>query len=384
MKRCWLAEATEDGLQAHRRLTYLRVQSSELMHSVEEASISLAWSSSAASPRHFNDEDVACDRSRYLARARPAHNSTAHMISHRFFQLLLSIAVVLFVSVHSHAEPILSLTFDDPEGTALTVPDAEVASGTGGKAQLLLEKADWVEGSAQNVFQVIREPVMGTKGFLRLINDKQVPGQRGFVITPTGIDTSLAAFSQIENGKVVLNGAIDMFFRYNEEVPSQQELVPHLLYIGGGDGLRLVVEADAGTVAATLVDEKDETVFDTDLDGVADATKAKTSFVNAVPIDPETAYHLAVAFETSKVGVVTAKVFLKAGHGAINPKEDEDLVSQGTFSVITKDSEKALRNGSFSIGAHSRSSPAKVILDLAAFRIFKPAPAIFPDILGKS
>ena len=304
------------------------------------------------------------------------------MISLQNFQRLLNVTVFLLLIVRSHAEPILSLTFDDPNGTGLTVHDAEVASGAGGKAELKLEKSDWVEGSTQEIFKVITDSAMGTKAFLRLIDDKQVPGTRGFVITPSGIDTSLASLSQIENGKHLFNGAVDMFFRYNEEIPSGQELVPNLFSIGG-TGLRLIVESDAGTVAALLVDEKEEMIFDTDLDGAADATRVKTSAVKPAPIDPEVAYHLAVSFETTDAGVVTAKVFLKAGHGAINTEEDEDLVSQVSFSVIDADPEKTLQSGSFSIGANSRSSPAKVILDLAAFRIFKPAPAIFPDISGK-
>jgi hypothetical protein len=305
------------------------------------------------------------------------------MVSHHNLQRLASVAIFLFLIVRSQADPVLSLTFDDPNSTALIDSGAEVASGAGGKAQLMLEESDWVEGAIQKVFQVIPDSVMGTRAFLRLINDKEIPGTRGIIITPSGIDTSLASFSQIEKGKVVFNGAFDMFFRYNEETPSQQELVPNLLYIGGTGGLRLIVESDGGTIAATLVDEKDGTVFDNDLDGVADATWAKTLFLKDAPIDPETVYHLAVSFETTDAGVVTAKVFLKAGNGAINSKEDEDLVSQGSFSVISEDPEKTLKNSSFSIGAHSRSSPAKVILDLAAFRIFKPSPAIFPDISGK-
>ena len=305
------------------------------------------------------------------------------MISRQNFQRLLKVTVFLFLIVRLYADPILSLTFDDPNGTALTVPDAEIASGAGGKAQLRLEKSDWTEGSTQKIFQVIADSAMGTKSFLRLVDDKQqVPGTRGFIITPSGIDTSLAALARIENGKFVINGAFDMFFRYNEEIPSQQALVPNLVSIGG-IGLRLIVESDAETIVANLVDEKDETIFDTDLDGATDATRVKTSFVKTAPIDPEVVYHLAVSFETTEDGVVTLKVFLKAGHGAINSKEDEDLVSQASFSVINEDSEKTLQNGSFSIGANSRSSPAKVILDLAGFRIFKPTPAIFPDISGK-
>lgn len=301
------------------------------------------------------------------------------MISHQNFHALLKVIAFFFLIGRLHADPILSLTLDDPNGTALTIRDAEVASGTGGTVQLRLEKSD----ETQTCFEVIKDSAMGEKPFLRIIDDKQIPGSRGFVIMPSGIDTSLAAISQIENGKIVFNGGLDMFFRYNEETPSQQELVPNLLYIGG-TGLRLIVESDSGSIAATLADEKDETVFDTDLDGTADATSVKTSFVKAAPIDPEAVYHLAVSFETTNDGVVTLKVFLKMGNGAINSKEDEDLVSKASFKLISEDPDKTLQSSSFPIGANSRSGPAKVILDLAAFRIFRPAPAIFPDISGKN
>ena len=39
-------------------------------------------------------------------------------------------------------------------------------------------------------------------------------------------------------------------------------------------------------------------------------------------------------------------------------------------------------NGSFSTEANSKSA-AKVIFERGAFRVFKPAPVIFPDISGK-
>jgi hypothetical protein len=307
----------------------------------------------------------------------------AHMIPNSFLRHLFKAAILLALATPSRAEPVLSFVFDDPNGQAANVRDAQVASGTGGEARLRLEEADWSDpAAAEKVFQIVVDTTMGTKAFLRLINDKENPGSRGVVIAPAGAEVSLAAISRNAEGKVAFNGGIDMFFRYSEELPSQQELLPNLLSIGGGS-LRLVVEADSGSMIATLVDDKQGTIIDTDGDGTADATRVSTSPVKPAPIDPEAPYHLAIAFETGDSGVVTAKVFLKPGTGPIDTKQDEDLVSQATFSVITEDSETSLHNGSFSIGTISRTDPAKAILDLAAFRIFVPAPAIFPDISGK-
>jgi hypothetical protein len=316
------------------------------------------------------------------------------------FRGLLKIAAFVLLTARSQADAILSLTFDDPkdlfagyaEGISLldiqatpAIRETEVASGIGGTAQLKVDSTELVEGAAEppTRFQLIKDSVMGTKAFLRLINDKRAPGTAGSaVVVPNGFENSLASLSTSENGKVALNGGVDMFFRYTEDAPSLPELIPHLLSVRG-DGIRLLVESDAGSIAASFSDGKGETVFDTDLDGTADASGVKTSFVNAAPIDPEAPYHLAISFKTADTGVVTVRVFLQAGYGAIDTREDTDLVSKGEFSVVTDDSEKSLKNGDFSLGVDSRSSPERAILDLAAFRIFRPAPAIFPDISGK-
>ncbi len=242
------------------------------------------------------------------------------MIPHQYLLRLIKIkvAVFLLLAVRSHAGPILSLTFDDPGGVfgrysegislwdkgTVTLSEAEIASGLGGKAQLKIDSTEWVEGSTEppKSFQLVTDPVMGTKAFLRLILDKQVPGTRGLaVIIPNGIETSLASLSQIEKGKVVFNGGLDLFFRYNEESPSQPELVPNILHTGGY-GLHLEVESDGGSVIALFTDGKNENIFDTDLDGTADANRVKTLFVQAVPIDPEAMYHLAISLETQTPG----------------------------------------------------------------------------------
>jgi hypothetical protein len=322
------------------------------------------------------------------------------MIAYPFFQRYLKAVVFVLIAAQAYAGPILSLTFDDPDGVLAaypegislldmrsnpTIAESVIASGFGGKGQVRLESLEWVDeaGEPPKSMQLITDSAMGTKAFLRLYNNKQQPGTRGqALITPSGSETSLASLAKIENGKLVLNGGVDMFFRYNEESPELQELVPHLVSIGG-DGIRLIVESDAGGIAALLSDCKSETSFDTDLDGTADATVVKTSLVKAAPIDPETPYHVAISFQTADTGAVTVKAFLKPGNGPIDTREDTDLISKAEFSFIDTDSEKSLKRGEFTIGGDSRSSPERSILDLAAFRIFKPAPTIFPDISGK-
>ena len=315
------------------------------------------------------------------------------------FERLLKITAFLFLTAQAQADPILSLTFDDPkdlfaayaEGISLVdiqatpmIRETEIASGVGGIGRLKVDSTELVEGAGEppTRFQLIRDTVMGTKAFLRLINDKRAPGTAGStVITPSGFDSSLASFAQFDNGSVALNGGLDLFFRYTEENPSQPELVPNL-FSAVGDGIRLFVESDGKGVNALFTNDKDGDLFDTDLDGKADAHRVMTSPVNPGQIDSEAVYHLAVSFQTADTGVVTVKVFLQSGYGAIDTREETDLVSTAEFRVITDDSEKSLKGGEFSIQADSRSGPERAILDLAAFRIFRPAPAIFPDISG--
>ena len=134
---------------------------------------------------------------------------------------------------------------------------------------------------------------------------------------------------------------------------------------------------------ARLDDEKGELIFDTDLDGAADAVRVNTTFVNSAEFDPEKFQHLAVWFQTGEDGTVTLKVFFKEGAGSINTGEDADLASMATFRIITDDSNKLFDHGSLAIGPSSRRNPEVIHNDIAAFRLFKPAPAVFPDLTGE-
>ncbi len=72
--------------------------------------------------------------------------------------------------------------------------------------------------------------------------------------------------------------------------------------------------------------------------------KALSSEDHGIPlscraIPSRSTYHLAVSFGTDGAGVMTRKVFLKNGNGAINATLKDDLVAKATFKVITEDPE---------------------------------------------
>ena len=67
---------------------------------------------------------------------------------------------------------------------------------------------------------------------------------------PQGVETSMASLSSFKNGKVFLNGGIDMFFRYSEEPPSAN-LMPGI-FGSQGLGLHFLVEAHEGSVSCEV------------------------------------------------------------------------------------------------------------------------------------
>jgi hypothetical protein len=209
--------------------------------------------------------------------------------------------------------------------------------------------------------------------------NKTVSGTSGVIrIKPEAEGNSMAAISQFKDGKIFLNGGIDMFFRYSEE-PAPLELMPYI-FSSQGAGVHFTIHADEQSVVAFLNDSEGQTVFDTDLEGTADAERVDTRKVNSAQFDPEKFQHLAVWFKTADDGTVTMKVFFKLGAGPINTAEDADLVSATSFRIITDQSSKLLQEGPLAIAAHSRNQPELIHNDVAAFRLFAPTPAIFPGL----
>jgi hypothetical protein len=295
--------------------------------------------------------------------------------------------------------PILSVVFDDPNRLFLDHPDGlslldfrnssdieseNAATAVGGLVHIKVNSGDgqWSEdGDPPKAFVLLSKPDEGVNSALRIVGNKGVPGTSGVVrIVPQGAETSMGAMSSFNERKIFLNGGIDLFFRYSEEPPSM-DLMPFIFSSQGG--LHFVIHADQKSVIAILNDPQERQIFDTDLDGSADAARVESALVNQILLDPERFHHLAIWFQTAEDGTITMKVFCKGGAGPINTAEDTDLVSKGTFRIITDDTTALFEQGSLAIGPNSRNLPDIVHTDIAAFRIFAPAPDVFPDLAGK-
>lgn len=294
---------------------------------------------------------------------------------------------------------ILSVVFDDPQQLFAAFPDGvsraemqdntdlhdkHVATGTGGSAKLELGGGDWAEGSGEppKAFVLLTNPDEGVKSALRINGNKTIPGTSGIVrIKPDAAETSMAAISTFKDGKIFLNGGIDIFFRYSEE-PPPVDLVP-FLFSSQGPGLHFGIHAHEQSFTAFLNDSEGTQIFDKDLDGTPDTERVDTEKTNTAQLDPEKFQHLAVWFQTADDGTITMKVFFKAGTGSINTAEDTDLVSATSFRIITDNPAKLLEHGSLAIAANSRANPEVIHNDVAAFRLFAPTPAVFPSLAGE-
>jgi hypothetical protein len=302
-------------------------------------------------------------------------------------------------SKETQPSPILSVVFDDPnqlfasfsEGISLAdmqnnsdLRDKEIATGTGGTAKLEIGGGDRDEGSGDppKAFAWLSNPDEGIKSALRVNGNKTVSGTSGAIrIKPAAEGNSMAAISQFKDGKIFLNGGIDMFFRYSEE-PAPLDLAP-FIFSSQGPGLHFAIHAADGSVIAFLNDPEGQQVFDTDLDGAADAERVDTVKVNSAQFNPEKFQHLAIWFQTADDGTVTMKIFFKMGAGSINTAEEVDLVSSTSFRILTDQASKLLQHESLAIAANSRGNPEMIHDDVAAFRLFAPAPAVFPGLTGE-
>ena len=235
----------------------------------------------------------------------------------------------------SAPSPILSVVFDDPNQLFSAFPDGitlsdmqnnselhnrDAATGVGGTARLEIGGGDREEASgeapkeAPKAFVLLSNPDQGVKSALRVNGNKTVPGTSGLIrISPQGVESSMAALSSFKDGKIFLDGAFDIFFRYSEE-PVPLEFRP-FIFSAHGPGLHFVIHAHDETVIAFLNDPEEQQIFDTDLDGTADTERVDTTKANSVQFDSEKFQHLAVWFQTAEDGTVTMKGLLQAGNG---------------------------------------------------------------------
>jgi len=310
--------------------------------------------------------------------------------------LLLHVPIVsgLCFALSLHAEIILDLTFDDPGGVIKAKPEGfsaitsefngsrtTIASGNGGRVlpQINQGPASGQEGKpAAAKVQVLTQPAMGTPAFLHLTLDgNSVARTVSAAIIPDTAATSLSALVTYENGLAIINGGFDFFCRATVD----GDATPAIGLWAKCGPLSFSVKTDPVEQGVFLKVFAGKDSLDVRGDTTGNKSELNAKTMRQTFIESGQLYHIAVAFRTTSEGVIAMDVYLQPGNGPMK-RESSILVSLENFRVLAKDpGAVADRTEKILIGL-SRSESTQT-LDLAAFRIFKPLPEVFPGIDGK-
>ena len=301
-------------------------------------------------------------------------------------------ALLMILALPLRAEVILDLRFDDAEHTVSSHPEgvtslspaqikAGVTSGKGGVgAPNLTPKTgvDVTAGEESAKFQIAQEPAIpGAPTFLRAsFTEGSQYKMIGARITHDSPDTSLSAMAKVVNGRLHLDGGLDFFFRLGADAADYTGKINLWAKL---DQLTFTLssEAEGGKGLRAALSCR-EPVFA--LNGAQTPSKqgAQSRFTSEVPLRAGEIYHAAVRFTTSADGLITVEVFLQEGGGAIKAGTTTlNSVIEGIriFPAEAVPSE----TDRITINLADQGIPQS--LDLAAIRIFKPAPDIFPALI---
>ncbi len=297
--------------------------------------------------------------------------------------------LVFGLALSARAEIVLNLVLDDPKGLIKNQPGgmvkagpefaastASVASGVGGRAIPQVVEGPAKERKADEwKIQVLAEPAMGTPAFLRgSLIANPVTRSVGAGIVPADVASSLSGLVTYQDGHAVINGAFDFFIRFNAEGMSQPRF--GLWGKAGVLGFNFNVVSNERTAALKVFTRKKSLNFGGDKTGDKEGVEVRSDV--EVFFDSDVIYHVAISFHTSEQGGITVTVSLQPGTGPMNAA-DATVAAIRNFWVVGEEDRAMPDKIALALG---RSEQAQT-MDLAAFRIFKPAPDIFPGIDGK-
>lgn len=254
-----------------------------------------------------------------------------------------------------HADVVFEANFDSPEKMVSKGGSATLTAYSTNKATV--ETASPLAANAG--------------GFLRV--DAQAdskPGHAGGVmIKPESAASALSAMSQIVDGKVVLNGAIEFFFRSSEELNVGMSVLRVLDHTNGSDGLRLVILSHDGKPRVELIGPKAPLAFT--------PTQGKESSVLAPEIglimEGKTVYHLAIGFVTDEKGMVTMSMYAAEGPVAIDATKP---LSKVQFTLNTESVKAGFSEKPYFFGKSGQAG-TPTLQDFDSLRIHNKLPDTF-------
>jgi len=289
------------------------------------------------------------------------------------------------------AEAVLSLVLDDPSGLIKSRPEgiakvtaefspskATIASGTGGRAlpQIAPGPASEQAGNGDEAkLQVLAEPAMGTPAFFRAtLKPDSVTRSVGLGILPAAVGNSLSGLVSEQDGRTVIDGGFDLFFRVTVDGNSAPRL--GIRTKAGPMGLNISTDPQGHALSYKVFTSGKE--IDTDGDKTGDKAVLSGRTAGEVIIDSGTIYHLAVTFRTNPEGAVTIDICLAPGTGPLKVA-DSTVGTLAGFWLAGSGAKAEAEKVAITLGQSQYAQS----LDLAAFRIFKPAPTAFPGLDGK-
>lgn len=246
----------------------------------------------------------------------------------RFSSLLVAVAAITTGIAVSQAAMVYEVNFDGAVGSEVT----GVTGGTG-----ILTSNATVDG-----------------GYMKMTN----ADTGGVTITPASAANSLNSWSTA-NGRVI-NGAMDFFFRPNDNMTSTR-------FMDAGGDMTLI---SGGGWQSTLCFEV--------VGPVTWGTKVNSDYgrignLAATPLLAGVTYHAGITFTTNVSNTVTAKVFIVEGNVAIDTTGTTGMTGSAEF-VVNADN-AGFSAGPFTFGETFGNEPSSP--DFDAIRIYDAAPASF-------
>ena len=237
---------------------------------------------------------------------------------------------------------------------------------TGGKASLVAYSTNKTTVATDKTL------TSASGGYLRVdARADSNPGHAGgVIIKPQSAKSSFAAMSQGVNGKVVLNGAFDFFFRANAELDKGMSVMRVFDVKGASDGLRLVYLSHDGKPRVELLGPKAK-ASPFKMSNGRDASVIAPEI--GLVMEADTIYHLALGFETAADGMISMTMYAAEGNVSI---EKSMAMATIKFTLNADTVKSGFGDGEIFFGKSGQAG-TPIVQDFDCFRIFNQLPDTF-------
>ncbi len=285
-------------------------------------------------------------------------------------------AAVLIKPAMAGAE--LDLVMDDPASLLKSHPEglsvlpaafssskATIASGVGGRAVPQITGATAESPDAK--VQILSEPALGPRPFFRAtLNGASPVKQVGLGIIPDK-EASLQTFVKRENGQVKIAGAIDFLIRGTSSSGAPRfQLNTRIANLG----VTVTTNPADGLLTLRIYTAGRSISVNSDKAGKRNMIEKRAE----IRLENDSIYHGALVFKPQADGSQMVSLCIAPGMGQLDPTATVAAMIDG-FELLEDPSTKETDKVTINLG---RDEISQQTLDVAAFRIFQPAPDVLP------